>query len=153
MKFKNKKGWLLRDFVIVGIIFGIILSLFLFGVADIASNYNDDTMISQSFSDHYSNLQTNLNQLNNANQAVQGGSSGQGLNLIGTFNVAFNSVFTVIVMVWDGLLIYTGMASNISNDFTFLDHNVIMVFMSGLIAILTSYLIFVWLSSVSRGKI
>lgn len=150
---KGKKGWLLRDFVIVGIIFGMIISLFLFSVASIAEKYNDDTMISADFQKHYSVLSQNLNKLDSANKAVQGGSNGQGLGLIGAFDVAFNSVFTVIVMVWDSIAIYTGMASNVSNDFPFLDGKVIILFLSGLIAILTAYLIFVWLSSVSRGKI
>lgn len=153
MMLKSKHGWLLRDFVIAGIIFGIVISMFLFSVADIAQNYDDTTMISPSFASHYSSLQSQLSKLDKANSAVQGGTNGQGLNLIGTFNVAFNSMFTVIVMVWDSILIYTGMVTNIPADFPFLSGSVVMVFLSGLVAILTAYLIFVWLSSVTRGKI
>lgn len=150
MMFKQKKGFLLRDFVIVSIIFGMVISLYIIQVASIAQNYNNQDIISAEFQSHYSTLNTNLALLNNANKAVQG--SG-GLNLIGTFNVAFNSVFTVIVMIWDSILIYTGMASSMANDFTFLDRTTLLLFLSGLVAILTAYLIFVWLSSVSRGKI
>lgn len=150
INFKQKKGFLLRDFVIVGILFGMIVGLYIIQVVSVAANYNNSDIISDDFTEHYSNLNTNLAQLNNGYQAVQG--SG-GLNLIGAFNVAFNSVFTVVVMIWDGILIYTGMASNVASDFTFLDQTTFLLFGSGLIGIITAYLVFVWLSSVSRGKI
>lgn len=150
MKFKQKKGFLLRDFVIVGIIFGIVIALYIIMVASMSTNYNNTDIISSDFANHYSKLQSNLNALDTSYSATKGSS---GLNLVGTFNVAFNSVFTVIVMVWDGIMIYTGMASNISGDFSFIDQSTVIVFLSGLIACITAYLIFVWLSSVTRGKI
>src|SRR3972149_4543769 len=150
IEFKQKKGFLLRDFVIVGIIFGMVIAFYIIQVASVAQNYNNKDIITPEFAQHYSKIQTNLDQLNSANRAVQGTG---GLNLIGTFQVAFNSIFTVIVMVWDGILIYTGTASNKSQDFTFLDSSTILLFLSGIIAIITTYLIFVWLSSVSRGKL
>lgn len=148
--FKSKKGFLLRDFVIVGILFSLVIALFVIQVAEMSRNYNNSDIISSSFASHYNKLQNNLASLDTSFQATKGGS---GLNLIGTFNVAFNSVFTVIIMVWDGLLIYTGMASNISSDFSFLDQSTTLLILGALIACLTSYLIFVWLSSVTRGKI
>lgn len=148
--FNNKKGWLIRDFVIVGLIFGLVTGLFVILVASTANQYNNAEIISPEFAAHYSKLSTNLAQLNTANQAVQGAG---GLNLIGAFNVAFNSVFTVIAMVWDSILVYTGMAGNIASDFSFLDSGTILMFFGAVIAMLTAYLIFIWLSSVSRGKI
>lgn len=150
MNFKQKKGFLLRDFVIVGIIFGLIVALYIIMVASMATNYNNNNIISSNFANHYNKLQTNLNSLDTSYAATKGSS---GLNLVGTFNVAFNSVFTVIVMVWDGVMIYTGMASNVSSDFSFLDQTTVLLILSSFIAIITTYLIFVWLSSVTRGKI
>lgn len=150
MMFKGKKGFLLRDFVIVGIIFGTIIALYVLSVASIATNYQNTDIINSNFAAHYSRINDNLAQLDRSTKAVQG--SG-GLNLIGTFNVAFNSVFTVVVMIWDGLVIYKDMAVNMVGDFTFLDAGVTTLFLGSVIAILTAYLIFVWLSSVSRGKI
>ena len=147
---KQKKGFLLRDFVVVGIIAGMIIAFYIIQVASIAQNYDNTEIIDSNFASHYSKLQTNLETLDTSYDAVKGGS---GLNLIGTFNVVFNSVFTVIVMVWDGVMIYTGMGQNIANDFTFFDRSTVLVFFSGIIAIVTTYLIFIWLSSVSRGKI
>jgi hypothetical protein len=150
MMVKNKKGFLIRDFVAVGIVFGIIIGLFIICVASFSSNYNQPGMINANFASHYDHLTTNVARLSSAFGAVQ---STGGLNLIGVFNVAFNSVFTVIAMVWDGVTMYTGMVANIAGDFTFLDQNVILLFLGGVVAIIICYLIFVWLSSVTRGKI
>lgn len=150
MKKWNKKAWLLRDFVIVGILFGVIIALYIILVASTASNYNNTDIINENFTNHYNKLQDNLDQLDTSYESVKGKG---GLNLIGAFNVAFNSVFTVIVMVWDGIMIYTGMTQNIASDFTFLDKTVVYTLLTGIIAMITAYLIFVWLSSVSRGKI
>ena len=146
----NKKGFLARDFVVVGIIFGMVIALFVILVASTANQYNNTDIVSPNFAKHYSTLNTNLQQLDTSNKAVQGAG---GLNLIGTFNVAFNSVFTVIAMVWDGISIYTGMAGNVAGDFNFLDQTTVLMFLGGIIAILTVYLIFIWISSVSRGKL
>lgn len=151
MKFGFKKGFLLRDFVVVGILFGAIIALYIIQVASISSNYPNSTqIIDPNFAAHYSKLQTNLNNLNTGYSTVQGTG---GLNLIGAFDVAFNSVFTVISMVWSGVTIYTGMAGNLVSDFTFLDAGPVIIFFNSIIAILVAYLIFIWLSSVSRGKI
>ena len=150
MIIKQKKGFLLRDFVIVGILFGIIIALYIIQVSSVANNYGNTDIISEDFQNHYSKLSDNLNQLDTSFSSVKGTS---GLDLIGSFNIAFNSVFTVIVMVWDGIMIYTGMTQNIASDFTFLDKTVMYTLLTGIIACLTAYLIFIWLSSVSRGKI
>jgi hypothetical protein len=119
-------------------------------VGSVADNYNNTNMTSESFSDNYNKLQDNLDNLDTSFQATKGEG---GLNLIGTFNVVFNSVFTVIAMVWDSLLLYTGMATNISQDFSFLDSTTTLLILSALIAMITAYLMFVWLSSVTRGKL
>jgi hypothetical protein len=150
MKVINKKGFLIRDFVAVGLIFGIIVALYIVAVGSIANNYNNQDIISPSFSAHYNHLADNLAKLDVSNKAVQG--SG-GLSLIGAFNIAFNSVFTVIAMVWDSVTIYTGMASSMVSDFSFLDGGTLTLFLRGCIAILVVYLIFIWLSSVTRGKL
>lgn len=150
MTFKQKKGFLLRDFVVVGIVFGMVIALFVVAVADIANTYNNHKIINENFASHYSQLSKNLKNLDSGYSAVKGAG---GLNLIGTFNVVFNSVFTVIIMIWDGIMIYTGMATNISGDFSFLDASTVLILLGGVVAIITVYLIFIWLSSVTRGKI
>ena len=148
---KDKSGFLLRDFVIAGLVFATIIALYVIQVASVADNYDNTDMISQDFADHYDKLTTNKQYLDTSAKAVQNPDGG--LNLVGTFNVAFNSVFTVIVMIWDSLTLYATMGTHLPEDFKFLDYNVITILMGSIIAILTTYLIFVWLSSVTRGKL
>jgi hypothetical protein len=150
MKFKQVKGFLLRDFVITGLLFGLVVSLYIIQVGSIADNYNNQEIVSASFADNYDKLSANTANLETSFQSVK---SGNGLDLVGTFNVAFNSVFTVVNMMWDSLLIYTNMAGNVADDFNFLDSGTVLIVLSTLIAMITTYLIFVWLSSISRGKL
>lgn len=150
MKFKQIKGFLLRDFVVTGLLFGLIVSLFILQVGSLADNYNNQDIVSAEFAAHYDKLNDNKDKLETSFASVR---SGNGLDLVGAFNVAFNSVFTVISMLWDSLLIYTNMVPNIVGDFSFLDSTTVIIFLSGILAIITTYLIFIWLSSVTRGKI
>lgn len=155
MKFRQKKGWLIRDFVIAGLIMGMIIGLLVLSIADINNNYlnvpgvNHD-VVSADFASHYSTLSNTLDKANSMTKSVQGEG---GFSLVGAFDVVFNSAFTTIALVWDTILIYTGMATNIPQDFNFLANAPITIFFSTLIAIVTIYLVFVWLSSVTRGKI
>jgi hypothetical protein len=155
IKFKQKKGWLLRDFVIAGVLFGLILGLYVLAIADTSNNYinipgvNHD-VVSPEFASHYAKLNDLLSKSDSMSSAVQG--SG-GLSIIGTFDIAFNSVFTVIAMIWQTILIYTGLGSWIPNDFTFISAAPMRMFISAVLACGTIYIVFVWLSSIMRGKI
>lgn len=146
----NKRGWLLRDFVIVGLLFSGIIGLYIFQVGSVADNYGNQDIVSADFANHYNKLETNLDQLDTSYSAVKGTG---GLNLIGTFNIAFNSVFTVIVMIWDSVTIYGNMFGSLTSDFSFLDQGVVGLVGGVIVACLVAYLIFIWLSSVSRGKL
>jgi hypothetical protein len=155
VKIHNKKGFLIRDFVIAGILFGLIIGLFVLAIADTNNNYSNiagisKDVVSPTFASHYANINQYLTKADSMTSAVQG--SG-GFSLIGTFDVAFNSVFTVIALIWETIKIYTGMASWIPQDFSFISATPVKLFLSGIIAIITIYLIFVWLSSIMRGKI
>lgn len=152
---KSKKGWLIRDFIIAGVLFGLVLALFILAIGDTSNNYSNiagvnHDVVSPSFAAHYSQFDNIINKANGMTSAVQG--SG-GLSIIGTFDIAFNSVFTVIKLVWDTILIYTNIATFIPQDFPFLSFGPISIFLSAMLGIISIYLIFVWLSSIMRGKI
>jgi hypothetical protein len=155
MKIQQKKGWLLRDLIAGGVIMGLVITLFILAVAGMNSNYvnvngiNHD-VVNPNFQAHYDKLNSNLELVNGANSAVQGNS---GLNLVGAFDIAFNSVFTVFAMVGNSILIYTGMSQNIVGDFNFLEQAPVTIFIETMIALIVIGTIFVWLSSVTRGKI
>jgi hypothetical protein len=150
MKIINKHGWLLRDFVIVGIVFGILISLYISAVGSIAQNYPASDIVNPSFSAHYNNIQSSLGRLDNSLKAVQGKG---GLNPIGTFNVIFNSAYTVISLIFNGIFMYTDIGKNMVSDFPFLDGPTLTGFFLGIVAIITAVIMFIWLSSIMRGKI
>ena len=152
---KQKKGWLIRDFLIAGVLFGLVMGLFVIGIADTSNNYSNipgvnHNVINPKMAAHYDIITSQLSKMNGMVSAVQ--SSG-GLSIIGTFDIAFNSVFTVISLLWQSLLIFTGMAAFIPTDFNFLPFEPINLFLMGILAIVSIYLIMVWLSSIMRGKI
>lgn len=150
MIYQQKKGFLIRDFVVIGILFGMIIAFYIIQVASLANNYPDNMIPNAAFEAHYAKLSTNIDRLNNATAAVQ---SAEGLTFTGTLDIVFTSVFTVIVMVWDNILLFTGMQSFLAGDFSFFDSGVLVLLVGGLLAILTTYLVFIWLSSISRGRL
>ena len=124
-------------------------------IADTSSNYVNipgvnHVVINPNMAAHYNQWYANIDKLNSMTKSVQ---DSKGLSLIGTFDVAFNSVFTVIALLWQTIAIYTGMAAFIPQDVNFLPNAPIVIFVSSLLAIVTVYLILVWLSSIMRGKI
>jgi hypothetical protein len=151
----QKKGWLIRDFVIAGILFGLVLALFVIAIADTSNNYSNipgvnHNVVSPTFANHYSQFDSIINKANSMNSAVN---SPSGLSLVGAFDVVFNSVFTVIKLVGDTILIFTGLSKFIPQDFNFIAAQPAIIFLQALLGIITVYILFVWISSVSRGKL
>ena len=146
----NKKGFLTRDIVITGILFTGLVALFVLAIAGVANNYNDTNIINEEFSDKYDKLTEVTNQVELGRSSTQ---SGQGLSFLGTFDVVFSSTFTVVSTVFATFALYGSMTSNFIADFTFLDASVIStLFIIGM-SIITTIIVFIWISSISRGKI
>lgn len=150
IKFKQTKGFLLRDVVISALLSFGIIALLVIGIGSMAVNYDRPDLVSPSFSNNYNKLNSLLNNLDSTRTAT---TSTQGLNFIGTFNVAFNSIFTVFKLVLNSLDIFGSMTANVVSDYTFLDAGVIKILMGVLLAGLLTTIIFVWISSVTRGRV
>ena len=146
----NKQGFLLRDVVITGVLFTGIMALFVLMIGSISTNYNTPGLVSQEFSYNYDKL-TNIT---SGIEISRGESSAnQGFSLIGSFDIAWNSIFTVVSLVFSTLALYGTMASTMISQFTFIPANVIFIFMEIALSIFTAYIVFTWMSSVLRGKI
>lgn len=146
---KNKKGVLTRDLVIAGLLFTGIVALFVLAIAGVADNYDNTEIINENFANNYDKLSEIANDVNLTRGASQ---SSEGLSFIGTFDVIFSSTFTVIKMVFATLDLIGDMAANFVSDYTFLDASVIKILFIMALAILTTVLVFVWISSVSRSN-
>jgi len=145
-----KKGFLTRDIVITGLLFTGIVALFVIAIGAIADNYNNTEIINEQFSGNYDKLTDIADNV----EIMRGSSqSSQGLSFLETFDVVFSSTFTVIRMVFATLDLFGSMAANFIADFTFLDAQVVKILFIVGLSIITVILVFVWISSISRGKI
>jgi len=144
------KGFLTRDVVITAILFTGAIALFVLMIGSVSDKYDRPDLTSESFSQNYDKLVELTDEVETNRQVT---SSGSGFSLIGSFDIAFNAVFTVIRLVFSTLDLYGTMAGSIISDFTFLDATVIKILGVILLSLLAVVIIFTWMSSVSRGKI
>lgn len=148
---KQKKGFLARDWVIATVLFAGIIGLFSISLLSIANNYGRSDIIDPNFNSNYNKL-TELT--NNKNKMFDSVRSGQGLTLQGTFDIAFGSTFTVIQLVFGSIITYETVAASFVTDFApIFDAGVLVIMFNIGITIITVTLVFVWLSSISRGRL
>ncbi len=145
----NKKGFLTREFLIAGILFSGMVALFVLMVAGISDEYDSTLLINEDFASNYDTL---VEQTDRIETARQTSAAGDGLSFIGTFDVAFQSTFTVIQMVFQTLDLFGEMSGSFSEDFG-VDPTVTKIVFLIALAILTTLIVWTWISSISRGKI
>ncbi len=147
---KNKRGWVTRDFVIAALLFTGVVAFFVLFMAGMSVEYNQPGLVSSSFSANYDKLGDLSEKVELMRSTTAGG---EGLSLIGAFDIAFSATFTVIQLVFSTLALVGSIPAKIIVDFTFIDSMVAANFFILGLAILTTSIIFIWISSVSRGKI
>lgn len=148
-KIIQKKGVLTRDLVIAAVLFSAVVAFCVLAIAGISDEYDSILLVDQEFSDNYDKLSEFTAGIETTRAAA---ADTGGLSFIGTFDVAFQSTFTVIQMVWSTLNLFGGMSDNFAEDFGLDSTVVALAFIVGL-SILTVIIIFVWISSISRGKL
>lgn len=145
----NKKGFLTRDFVIAGILMMGVIAIMILMVQGVADNYGRSDLVDEEFSQNYDKL-TNIT--NSVDTILETTRSGSGLSFRGAFDVTFGAAFTAIQLVFSGLGLLQDVFINFAVDFGVPTAVANIMFIVGFSAI-TVTLIFVWLSSISRGKI
>ena len=145
----NKKGFLTRDFVIAGIYLMGVIALMILMVQGVAENYNRGDLIDEGFSEKY-------NVLSNVTEPVtillEETTTGGGLSFKGAFDVAFGAAFVAINLIFGTVTLFSTVFQNMLVDFGIPSAVANVVFIVGFVTVTTS-LIFVWLSSISRGKL
>lgn len=135
--------------MIAGILFSGIVALYVLAIAGISNEYDSTLLTNEDFADNYDKLTEQTERIETAREAA---ATGDGLSFIGTFDVAFQSTFTVIQMVFQTLDLFGDITGSFAEDFG-LDPTVTKIaFLIGL-AILTTLIVWTWISSISRGKI
>ncbi len=145
----NKKGFLTRDFLIAGILFSGMVALFVLMIAGISDEYDSSLLTNEEFAANYDTLVEQTDRIETARQTA---AAGDGLSFIGTFDVAFQSTFTVIQMVFQTLNLFGDMSGSFAEDFG-VDPTVTRIVFLIALSILTTIIVWVWISSISRGKI
>lgn len=145
----NKKGFLTRDFVIAGIFLMGIIALMVLMVQDIATNYDNADLVDPTFKEKY-------DQLGNVTQPVEillaETISGEGLSFQGAFDVTFGAAFVAINLIFGTLSLLSNVFQNLLTDFG-IPKDVATILLTLGFVIVGATLIFVWLSSISRGKL
>jgi len=145
----NKKGFLTRDFVIAGIFLMGIIAIMILMVQDISGNYNNQDLLDENFASKYDKLS---NVTDNVGTILATTKSGSGLSFRGTFDVTFRAAFIAIQLVFATLGLMQGVFTNFTSDFGIPSAISNVLFIVGFSAI-TVTLVWVWLSSISRGRI
>lgn len=145
----NKKGYLTRDFIIAGIFLMGVIALMVLMVQDLAINYDREDLVDEDFKEKYDKLEDVTEPVKTLLAEV---SSPEGLSFKGVFDVAFGAAFVGITLIFGIISLFGSVFINVIADFAFNSKIGTIAFTIGLSAI-TVTLIFVWLSSISRGRI
>ncbi len=146
---RTKKSFTTRDFVIAGVLFSGIIALFVLAIAGISDEYDTSILTNEDFSANYDRLTEQTERIETARQTA---AAGGGLSFVGTFDVAFQSTFTVFQMVYQTLDLFGDATVSFGEDFG-LDPTVTsIIFLVGL-AILTTFIVWQLVGAISRGRI
>lgn len=144
----NKKGFLTRDFIVAGVLFSGMIALWVLAIGGIQDEYDSNLLTDDNFADTYDRL---TEQTSNIETAREAASAGGGLSFLGTFDVAFQSTFTVFQMIYSSLDLLGDMSSTFAEDFG-LDPSVTKTLFLIALPILTGLIVWALMSSISRGK-
>lgn len=145
----NKKAFLTRNFMIAGVLFSGLVALFVIAVAGISNEYDSILLTNEEFSEDYDKLVEQTERIEKARAAA---AAGEGLTFKGTFDVAFQSTFTVFQMIYQTLDLFGDMSGSFAEDFG-LDPTVTKIVFLIALSLLTIGIVWNIVSSISRGKI
>ena len=145
----DKKAWVTRDYVVGIMIFSAIIALAFILVQSMSSEYNEPDMVDKNFNSTFDKFSENTENIEEIYSSVN---SSEGLTPKGTFDVFFESTFSVITLIFSSLTTigeqifgfgsYFEIPSEVSGIF-------LLLILMGVIAMV----VFIVISSISRGKL
>lgn len=148
-KIKTKKSFLTRDFIVAGVLFSGVVALFVLAITGMSDEYDTNILVNEEFSANYDKLTQQTDRIEIARSES---SAGSGLSFLGTFDVAFQSTFTVFQMIFQSLGLFGDMSDSFAEDFGFNPIVMGVLFIVAL-SILTTLIVWNIISSISRGRI
>ena len=146
MIFKDKKGFLARDWIIGTILFSGIIALFVLAAGGMVDEYGTPNVTSPAFEQTFDRLS---NHTHIAGKMWNATSSEEGLSTVGTFTLLFSSTFEVIRLVFNSV----GLAGKSMFGFTEyfgVDSTVAFTVFTIAFACLSVVIVFIVISSLSR---
>lgn len=147
----NKKGMLARDWVIVLILFGAITGLATLVVVDMANSgtgYNQTDIIDEDFQDRYDTLSATTSDVYQMQNAT---ASGEGISVISTYTTVFKATFSIISIIFGTFGLANSAMANFAEDFG-VPSAIANVAFPAILVIIITIIIFVIISSVSKGR-
>ncbi len=147
----NKKGMLARDFIIILALFGGIIGIGALIVVDMASSetgYNITNMTDENFQSNYDTLSDTFDDVELMKNAT---TSSEGISVLSTYTTVFKATFNVITLVFRSPILIKNIFVNFAEDFN-IDSGVANIMFTLILTISLAIIIFVIISSVSKGR-
>lgn len=147
----NKKALLARDYVIMLIIFSVIIALGGLLVSDLNSSgegYGVQNVTDETFSENYDRLSETTNDINLAANQTRSGFG----KLLGSFDVFFSATATVFDIVFGSFSMVNSVFENFATDFG-VPPQIANIIFPALLAIITTIIVFVAISSLTKTKV
>ena len=148
----NKKGMLARDWYVMLIVFGTISGLGYLVIADIASEssgYNIENMTDENFKENYDTMTESADDIYLMQNAT---ASGEGMSVISTFTTMFSATFSVISIIFGSFSLADDVLTNFGVD-QGVPTAIANIIFPAILAIILGLIIFVIISSISKGKL
>jgi len=152
MEKMNKKGMYARDYIIILILFGAVCIIGSLIVADIAgteSGYGVSGMVDENFKQHYDTLKESTSDIGKMQNAT---TSEAGTKTISQYTEIFRATFSLISIIFGSLGMTSDTLTHFATDFE-IPKEIANIIFSTILGVLTTILIFVIISSVSKSKI
>lgn len=147
--YNDKRGFVIRDFMVSAVLFSGIFALFTLFIFGIADQHSNVSIVNERIATNYNQLEDSSSKIGTALSAT---TSGEGLDFRGAFDVAFAATFTVFQLTIGTLDLYAEVLLSFASDFG-INSIVAGVFFTIGSLVIGIGIIWNWLSSISRGRI
>ncbi|MBD3252882.1 hypothetical protein GF386_04070 [Candidatus Pacearchaeota archaeon] len=145
----NKKGFLIRTWVIAFLIFSSVFALLFLASQSLAYDYGKDDIVDESYRENYDKFSETSEDYRDIFQDISDG-SGLQLAFAATTGI-FRALFTTVKVTFSSVSILDSMTSNIASDYGIPESisNVIFPLTSAIVVVI---LIFAVISAINRGN-
>ena len=144
----NKKGILIRDWLLALLLFSVVIALFAIGSADLASDYGMSRVIDSDFRDKYDEFSNVTQDVATIQEDL---TSDEGLDIIGTVGGIFKVFYTLIGLIFGSFFLVGSQTANFAMDYGVPEVVANLIFPFAITAI-TIIIIFVIISALQRSN-